>query len=292
MAPGSTFGKSGAAPDAATCHMPGVATRRGVTNPRVGSIKNYGNKNFVSRRGGKKTIVQVATWNVRSLVNFSGPAGTAFVRQEFSEKNLSRKDDRRIDIVVDELRRLRIEVAGLQETLWFGRDIFSVVDSMVLTSGKKLPGPDGEFRRGGGVAVVLRGRALLAWRSGGSQWRPISSRLAVARLQTGGCRLHVIVCWDCRRLLLPLSRRCRRHHRRLSLPPLPSCRRRHRCRLSRRSCLRCTDWTVAPVIVLSASDVSRVLQDFVVIIVDVDWGLRIGTHTRMCVVRAGAASAF
>ena len=97
MAPGSTFGKSGAAPDAATCHMPGVATRRGVTNPRVDSIKNYGNKNFVSRRGGKKTIVQVATWNVRSLVNFSGPAGTAFVRQEFSEKNLSRKDDRRID---------------------------------------------------------------------------------------------------------------------------------------------------------------------------------------------------
>ena len=98
--------------------------------------------------------------------------------------------------------------------------------------------------------------------------------------------------WDCRRLLLPLSRRCRRHRRRLSLPPLPSCRRRHRCQLSRRSCLRCTDWTVAPVIVLSASDVSRVLQDFVVIIVDVDWGLRIGTHTRMCVVRAGAASAF
>ena len=195
MAPGSTFGKSGAAPDAATCHMPGVTTRCGVTNPRVDSIKNYGNKNFVSRRGGKKTIVQVATWNVRSLVNFSGPAGTAFVRQEFSEKNLSRKDDRRIDIVVDELRRLRIEVAGLQETLWFGRDIFSVADSMVLTSGKKLPGPDGEFRRGGGVAIVLRGRALSAWRSGGSQWRPISSRLAVAQLQTESCRLHVIVCY-------------------------------------------------------------------------------------------------
>ena len=113
-----------------------------------------------------------------------GDASTAFVRQEFSEKKLSRKDDRRIDIVVDELRRLRIEVAGLQETLWFGRDIFSVADSMVLTSGKKLPGPDEEFRRGGGVAIVLRGRALSAWRSGGSQWRPISSRLAVAQLQT------------------------------------------------------------------------------------------------------------
>ena len=117
------------------------------------------------------------------------------MRQEFSEKNLSRKDDRRIDIVVDELHRLRIEVAGLQETLWFGRDIFSVADSMVLTSGKKLPGPDGEFRRGGGVAIVLRGRALSAWRSVGSQWRPISSRLAVAQLQTESCRLHVIVCY-------------------------------------------------------------------------------------------------
>ena len=195
MAPGLTFGKSGAAPDAATCHMPGVATRRGVTNPRVDSIKNYGNKNFVSRRGGKKTIVQVATWNVRSLVNFSCPAGTAFVRQEFSEKIYQERTTGELTLLLTNCVVCVLKWWALQETLWFGRDIFSVADSMVLTSGKKLLGPDGEFRRGIGVDIVLRGRALSAWRSGGSQWRPISSRLAVAQLQTESCRLHVIVCY-------------------------------------------------------------------------------------------------
>ena len=56
-------------------------------------------------------------------------------------------------------------------------------DSVVLSSGRSLP-PEGEsLRRGEGVAVVLRGRALKAWKAGGARWRPISSRLADAQLQ-------------------------------------------------------------------------------------------------------------
>ena len=93
-----------------------------------------------------------------------------------------------------------IEVAGLQETRWFGQETYSVGDSVVLSSGHSLP-PEGEsLHRGEGVAVVLRGRALKAWKAGGARWRPISSRLAVAQLRMISERkkpfsLHVLVCY-------------------------------------------------------------------------------------------------
>ena len=60
--------------------------------------------------------------------------------------------------------------------------MYSVGDAVVRAAGRPLPNDGGNFRRGEGVAIVLRGRARRAWESGGSQWRAISSRLAVAVL--------------------------------------------------------------------------------------------------------------
>ena len=73
----------------------------------------------------------------------------------------------------------------------------TVADSAVLASGRPLP-TNGDFRRGEGVAIVLRGRALAAWKAGGSQWTAVSPRLAVARLRLAGpdeepVSFHVIV---------------------------------------------------------------------------------------------------
>ena len=62
-------------------------------------------------------------------------------------------------------------------------------------------GGDGSFLCGEGVAVVRRGRTLRAWRDGGSQWAPVSPRLAVARIRFVSERsrksvnLHVIACY-------------------------------------------------------------------------------------------------
>ena len=67
-------------------------------------------------------------------------------------------DNRRIDIVVNELRRLGIEAAGLQETHWFGQAVHSVGNLVVLASGRSLPPPGAPFLRGEGVAIVLHGR--------------------------------------------------------------------------------------------------------------------------------------
>ncbi len=185
-----TFVESRAASDAATRRMAEVTTRRGVASPRVEEIIS-GQKCAPSKpKGG--SVVQFASWNVRSLLNSSGSLATASARGKTS-------DDRRIDVVVDELGRLGIEAAGLQETRWFGQAAYDVGDSVVLASGRSLPQTGDPSRRGEGVAIVLRKRALRAWRAGGEQWKPVSSRLAVAELRMVSRKkfftIHIIACY-------------------------------------------------------------------------------------------------
>ena len=69
---------SGAEIDTATCRLTRVATRRGVTSPRVGTDK----KSVHRRVERERESLQLASWNVRSLLNASGPMETAFARQE------------------------------------------------------------------------------------------------------------------------------------------------------------------------------------------------------------------
>ena len=73
-------------------------------------------------------------------------------------------------------------------------------DSFVLSSGRPLLQDGCPVLRAEGVAFVLRGRALRAWRGGEAQWTAISSRIAVAWLQMNMWRskaffLHVVVCY-------------------------------------------------------------------------------------------------
>ena len=107
-------------------------------------------------------------------MNQSGPVETAYVR---APRNICEKDDRRIDLVVLELDRLRVEVAGLQETRWFGSGVYRVGDSVVLSSGRPLPSDGGGYQRGEGVALVLRGRGVATWRAGGSRWNAVSPQI-------------------------------------------------------------------------------------------------------------------
>ena len=66
-----------------------------------------------------------ASWNVRSLV---GDSGDARVCQ--STTTVPCHDgctfDRKIDFLAAEPMRCRIAVAGIQETKWFGSDVWSV----------------------------------------------------------------------------------------------------------------------------------------------------------------------
>ena len=144
---------------------------------------------YAHRRAKQRyTAWYFGTWNVRSLVDNTGTINTARSR---SEKN--RSEDRRIDLVIRELNRYDITVAALQETLWFGKHVYLVGESVVITSGRETPQGHQSGQRGEGVAVVLTGPARDAWRAGGEQWESWGSRIVMVSLGVAGektSRLH------------------------------------------------------------------------------------------------------
>lgn len=151
-------------------------------------------------------MLSAATWNVRSLVDVEGSLLTASrCRPETGHSDTGpepvHREERKIDLVVRQLQRLGLEAAGLQETLWFGKEVYNVGDSVVLTSGRPAPCPDSPCLRGEGVALVLRGLCRAAFVQGGCVWKAHSSRLLSASL-TFVCgrnqrayRVHVAVAY-------------------------------------------------------------------------------------------------
>ena len=101
----------------------------------------------------------MGSWNVGSLFDSEGPVETA--RQG---GDTAQGEDCRIDQVVMELNRYNVKVAALQETKWFGNDMYGVRESIVLAAGDPVPRPGETLQRGEGVAIVLTGPAMRAWR--------------------------------------------------------------------------------------------------------------------------------
>ena len=70
--------------------------------------------------------------------------------------------------MIRELNRYDITVAALQETLWFGKHVYLVGESVVITSGRETPQGHQSGQRGEGVAVVLTQwpckRSMESWR--------------------------------------------------------------------------------------------------------------------------------
>ena len=91
--------------------------------------------------------------------------------------------NRKLDFVVKELRRLRISIAGIQETKWFGKDIWNADGYTLIHSGRPLPNEDEPQRRNEGVGILLDERATQAWKDAGENWKAVSSRVVVARLK-------------------------------------------------------------------------------------------------------------
>ena len=136
----------------------------------------------------------LGSWNVRSLLDSEGPIETARARSEASLFI----EDRRIDQVLQQLNRYNIYVAALQETKWFGNAVYSVGESTVLASGRPTPLSVEPRLRGEGVAIVLSGPAVRAWKAAGQQWKAWSSRVISAVLQPGktnSSRIHFLSCY-------------------------------------------------------------------------------------------------
>ena len=129
----------------------------------------------------RKTVYN-GCWNVRTLLDNEGSFKTSLSRGSKKFDSV----DRKVELLVRELRRYRISIAGVSETKWFGNDIYSVDGFTVLHSGRTEPGHGQPVERGEGVAVILDEDASKAWSDGGLEWKPISSRVIKVRLRFAG----------------------------------------------------------------------------------------------------------
>ena len=92
--------------------------------------------------------------------------------------------DRKLDLLVGELQRYNVSVGGIQETKWFGADVWPAANGYTLLhSGRPVPSSDDAVTRREGVGLVLDVRATAAWRMAGEVWKPVSSRVIMARLK-------------------------------------------------------------------------------------------------------------
>ena len=153
-------------------------------------LHSFQGKKHAHRKWKRSQLWRVGTWNVRSMVDTEGSVAIASRRQDGQ-----RGEERKVDLVVRELKRYNVKVAGLQETKWFGCEVYDVGRSVVLTSGRPLPGEGDGFQRGEGVAIVLLDWAVEAWKTGGCQWKALSSRIVTASLEVEKKKFHIVSCY-------------------------------------------------------------------------------------------------
>ena len=139
------------------------------------------NKMKKKRKNSRRDFI-VGSWNVRTLVECSGDVRVCRKRQVLGER--SEVVDRKLDLLVSELKRYRVSVAGIQESRWFGKDVWPAADGYTfLHSGRPLPEDGDVAARNEGVGILLDENAAAAWRQCGEVRKAVSSRIVMARLK-------------------------------------------------------------------------------------------------------------
>ena len=131
--------------------------------------------------------LNIACWNMRSLVQAEGSVDTAV-----SRPGRGVAVDRKVDLMVNELKKYSISVTGISETKWFGQEVYSVSNFTVLHSGRPRPEQGERVERNEGVAIVLDQQMTDAWRAAGEEWKAVSSRIVVARVKTQSAYKHPV----------------------------------------------------------------------------------------------------
>ena len=94
--------------------------------------------------------------------------------------------DRKLDILVRELKRHGISIAGIQETKWFGSDALPADGCTIVHSGRPLPSDQERGTRNEGIGIALNKKATAAWKNAGEVREAASSRVDMARLMWTG----------------------------------------------------------------------------------------------------------
>ena len=135
---------------------------------------------IISKLKKKKNFLTVGTWNVRTLVESTGDERVCRKRV-VGERDESDTVDRKLDLVVRELKRYGVAVAGIQESRWFGSDVWDAGEYTFLHSGRPLPDAGASALRNEGVGIALDKVATEAWKNAGEKWEAVSSRIVMAR---------------------------------------------------------------------------------------------------------------
>ena len=113
---------------------------------------------------------------MRSLVEAEGPVTTASIRRGVSV-------DRKINFLVEELRRFEMSITGVSETKWFGQGVYDVDGFLMVHSGRPVPGDSDLVIRNEGVGIIMSPNVAAAWRKSGENWKAISSRIVCATVK-------------------------------------------------------------------------------------------------------------
>ena len=76
-----------------------------------------------------------------------------------------------------------MSVAAVQETKWFGKDIWQADGYTLIHSGRPLPREGESALRNEGVGIALDERATAAWKEAGVVWEAVSSHVVTIRIK-------------------------------------------------------------------------------------------------------------
>ena len=126
----------------------------------------------MSRSRSRRSDLVVGSWNVRTLVECLGDVRVCRKHQVLGER--LEVVDKKLDLLVGELRRYGMSVVGVQESRWFGKDVWPAAGGCTfLHSGRPLPGNNDAAMRNEGVGILLNKKATAAWRRGGEVWEAV-----------------------------------------------------------------------------------------------------------------------
>ena len=127
---------------------------------------------------GSSNYLHVGCWNVRTLVEADGDICTGMSRPGGRRLVV----DRKVEFLVRELKRCKVNMVRISETKWFGQAVYLVDGCTVVHSGRPVPAAGDVIQRGEGVGIVLDPVMSEAWRSAGEVWKVVSSRIVMLRL--------------------------------------------------------------------------------------------------------------
>ena len=96
----------------------------------------------------RRSRLNIGCWNMRTLVEAEGNIATSLARPGSRGVTVGRK----ATLMVQELKKYRMNLTGISETKWFGQNVYNIDNYTILHSGRRIPASGEMIERNEGVA--------------------------------------------------------------------------------------------------------------------------------------------